>query len=140
MWDLVVTVSVSSGFSSLMCSESVVFLCPLQSFCPAKSSGVNHNSTAKGWLLSSPSLAGSQTWVSSTTRGRRLTLEAQPLYLIQWEEPQGWGHLRANPEFGYSGSSPSWLSLSLANLLYREDFLQSIQLFQSNWNNIKYFE
>ena len=95
-----VTVFMPSGFSSLICSESVVFLCPLQSLCHAISSGVNHNTTARRQFLSSSSLAGSQTWVSSTTRGRRLTFGDSLCYSIQWVESQGWGHLRANLGFG----------------------------------------
>ena len=48
MWWLVVTVSVLSGFSSLMLlGVCWWFLCHLQSFCNALSSGVNHNVTAR---------------------------------------------------------------------------------------------
>ena len=77
-----------------------------------------------GWQhIPSPSLAGSQTWVSSTTRGRRLTFGGQSLLPHSMGREQGWGHLRANPGFGYSGSSLlSCPSLSLDNLLYRENF------------------
>ena len=99
------------------------YLCPLQSLCHALSSRVNHNASARRQHFSSPSLAGSQTWVSSTTRGRRLTFGGQPLLLHSMGKEQGWGHLRATPGLGYSGSSlPSCPSLSLDNLLYREDF------------------
>ena len=95
----------------------------LQSLCPALSSGVNHNASARRRLLPSPSLACSQTWVSSTTRGRRLTLGDSLYYPIQWIESKDgatWELLRG---LGYSGSSlPSCPSLSLDNLLYREDF------------------
>ena len=123
------TTSVSSGFSDLMCSESVVFLRLLQSLCHELSSGANHSITTRRWLLQSPSLVGSQTWMSSTTNGRRLTFRGQSLYPIQWVEQQGWAHLRATPGLGYSGSSlPSWLGLSPVNLHYREDFSQSVHL------------
>ena len=100
MWRLVVTVSVSSGFSSLMRSESVIFLCPLQSLFHVLSSGVNHNATARRRHFPSPSLAGNQTWVSSTTRGLRLAFGGQPLLPHPMSREQGWGHLRANPVFG----------------------------------------
>ena len=75
-------------------------LCLLQSLYHALSSEVSHNATARGWLLSSPSLACSQTWISSTTHGRRLTFEGQPLLLHSMGREQGWDHLRANQGFG----------------------------------------
>ena len=69
------------------CAWSLLsFLCPLQSLCHAFSSGVNHNVTAMGWLLPSPSLAGSRTWATSITRGRRLTFGDSLYYHIQWVE------------------------------------------------------
>ena len=44
--------------------------------------------------------------------------------LIQEVRPQGWGHLRANLRFGYSGASlPPGCILSSANLLYGRIFL-----------------
>ena len=74
-------------------------------------------------LLSSPSLVGSQTWVSSTTRGRRLTFGGQPLYPIQWVESKDGATWELIRGLRYSGSSlPSCPSLSLDNLLYSEDF------------------
>ena len=59
-------------------------LCPLQSLCHALSSGVNHNASTRGQHFPSPSLTGSQTWVSSTTRSRSLIFGDSPLYPIQW--------------------------------------------------------
>ena len=83
------------------CARSLFFcLCPFLSLCPALSSRIKHNAFSRGWLLPSPSLAGSQTWVSSTTRGRRLTFRGQPLLPHSMGSKQGWGHLKANPEFG----------------------------------------
>ena len=80
-----------------LCSESVVPL-SLQSLCHALSSGANHNSTARRWLLSSPSLAGSHTWCPIPPWFR--VIRGWPLYPIQWVESQGWDHLRANLGFG----------------------------------------
>ena len=87
--------------SPAYCARSLFsFLCPLLSLCHALSSEVNHNATAKGWFLPSPPLAGSQTWESSTTLGRRLTFGGQPLLPHSIGREQGWGHFRANPGFG----------------------------------------
>ena len=98
-------------------------LCPLQNLCYALSSGVNHNASAKGQYFPSPSLESSQTWcpvplvVEGWHSGDIL------YYPIQWVESKDeatWELLRG---LGYSGSSlPSCPSLSLDNLLYREDF------------------
>ena len=64
-----------------------------------------------GWqLLPSPYLAGSQTWVSNTTRGRRLTFGGQPLLPHSMGREQGWGHLRATPGFGVFRFIPPLLS------------------------------
>ena len=64
-----------------------------------------------GWQhLPSPSLAGSQTWVSSTTRGRRLTFGGEPLLPHSMGREQGWGHLRATPWFGVFWFIPPLLS------------------------------
>ena len=129
MWELVSTVSVPSGFSDLIvlgvcCNASVpsrafVLRSPLELIIMP----------LLGWqLLPSPSLAGSQTWVSSTTRGRRLTFGDSLFYPIQWVESKDgttWELLRG---LEYSGSSlPFCPSLSLDNLLYREDFPWSTQ-------------
>ena len=84
-------------------------LCPLQSLCPALSSGVNHNASARRRHFPSPSLAGSRTWVSSTTRGRRLKFEGQPLLSHSMGREQGWGHLRATPGFGVFWFIPLFL-------------------------------
>ena len=89
----------------------------------------------QGWQhIPSPSLAGSQTWVSSTTRGRRLAFGGQPHLPHSMGREQGWGHLRANLGFGVFGSSlPSCPSLSLDNLLYREDFPWSAHRVGVTW-------
>ena len=86
------------------------YLCPLQSLCHALSSGVNHNASARRQHFPSLSLAGSQTWVSSTTRGRRLAFGGQPLLPHSMSREQGWGHLRATPEFGVFWFIPPLLS------------------------------
>ena len=118
--------SIFPPVSSCLYMESVWFSSPFQSLCFVLSSGIKHNASASGRLLSSPTLADSQIWVSSTTRGRRLTFGTAPSHhsmgmnavdRVTWELIRG---------LGYSGSSlPSWLGLSPANLLYREDFSQS---------------
>ena len=47
----------------------------------------------------------------------------QPLHPIQCVKGDGWDHSRVNPGFGvFWFIPPSWLGLSPANLLYREDF------------------
>ena len=127
MWKLVVTVVCSLWFLRPDCARSLLWcLCHLRSLYPALSSGVNHNATAKGWLLPSSSLADSQTWVSSTIRGRRLTFGDSLYYPIQWVEIKDGATWELLWGLGYSGSSlPSCPNLSLDNLLYREDFLWS---------------
>ena len=128
MWELVSTVSVPSGFSDLIvlgvcCDASVSFRAfvmrsPLELIIMP----------LLGWqLLPSPSLVGSQTWVSSTTRGRRLTIGGQPLLLHSMGRKQGWDHLRANPGFGEFWFIPPGGSLSSTSLLFREDFLWSVR-------------
>ena len=62
------------------------------------------------WLFSSPTLAGIQTWASSTTCGRRLTFEGQPLLPHSLGREKGWGHLRGNPGFGVFWFIPPLLS------------------------------
>ena len=95
----VVTVSVPL-VSSAYCARSLLSSSVSSgAFVMRSPPGVNHNVTTRTWLLSSPSFVDSQTWVSSTTRGQRLTFRGQPPYLIQWVGLQGWSHLRANPGF-----------------------------------------
>ena len=97
-------------FLQLNCAWSLLsFLFSLQSLCYALSSGVNYNATARGLLLPSPSLAGSQTWVFSTTRGRMLTFGGQPLLPHSMGREQGCGHLRTNPGFGVFWFIPLFL-------------------------------
>ena len=124
MWELVSTVSVPSGFSSPFDVQSLLFcLCPFLSLCPALSSRIKHNAFSRGWPLLSPSLAGIQTWVSSTTRGLRLTFGGQPLLSRSMSREQGWGPWELIRGSGYSGSSlSSCPSLSLDNLLYSKNF------------------
>ena len=104
MWWLVVTVVCTLWFLRPDIARSLLFyLCPLQSLCHALSS-------ARRQHFPSPSLAGSQTWVSSTTRGRRLTFGGQPLLPHSMGREQGWGHMRANPGFGVFWFIPPLLS------------------------------
>ena len=127
MWWLVVTVSVPSGFSDLMvlgvCCE---FLCRLQWLFHALSSEVNHNATAR--MAASPN--------SFPCRQPDLGVQYHPwskvhsgdslYYPIQWVEIKDGATWELIRGLGYSGSFlPSWLGLSPANLLYREDFLWS---------------
>ena len=111
MWELVSIVSVLSGFSDLIvfgvcCGASVssgafVMCSPLELVIML----------LLGWQ--------SQTWLSNH-HGRRLIFGGS---LFSMGREQGWDHLRANLGFGYSGSSlPSCPSISLDNLLFREDF------------------
>ena len=92
-----------------------MFLCPLQSLCPALSSGVNHNAVAR--MAAHP--------ISVLCRQPDLGVQYHPWskVCIQWVESKDgatWELLRG---LGYSGSSlPTCPSLSLDNLLYREDF------------------
>ena len=99
-------------------------LCPLQSLCPALSSGVNHNATCQDGSTSHlRQLPGARPGrpvppvVEGWHSGDSL------LYPIQWvasKDGATWELIRG---LGYSGSSfPSCPSLSLDNLLYREDF------------------
>ena len=111
MWWLVVTVSVPSGYSYLI----------LLGVC------WNASVSSRAFVLCSPleliimpllgwqhfpflSLAGSQTWASSTTRGRRLTFGGHPLLPHSMGREQGWGHLRAIPGFGVFWFIPLLLS------------------------------
>ena len=112
-----------SGFSSpyvlgVCCSVSAP-----QCLFPALFNEVNLNPSGEGSFFSSSALVGSQIRVSSTTHGRRLTFGDSLYYPIQWVWEQGWGHLRATLGFGvFWFIPPSCPSLSLDNLLYREDF------------------
>ena len=93
-----------------------------QSCCSVLSSRINHKLIQQEQLLHTQPLVSSQTWVFSTSRGHTITfwgLSPHPIQRVgaTWELIRG---LR------YSGLSfPSCLSLSSANLLYREDFPQS---------------
>ena len=110
------------------------YLCPLQSLCHALSSGVNHNASARRRHFPSPSLAGSQTWVSSTTRDRRLAFEDSLYYPIRWVESKDGATWELLWGLEYSGSSlPSCPSLSLDNLLYKEDFPWSAHRVSVTW-------
>ena len=88
----------SLWFLQLLCAWSLLFyLCSFLRLCPSFSSRIKHNAFSRGWLLPSPSLAGSQTWVSSTTLGRRLTFGESLYYPIQWVESKD------GPPESYSG-------------------------------------
>ena len=135
MWELVVTVVCTLWFLRLMllgvcCNASVpsrafVLRSPLELIIMS----------LPGWQhFPSPSLAGSQTWVSSTTRGRRLAFGGQPPLPHSMGREQGWATWELLRGLGYSGSSlPSCPSLSLDNLLYREDFPWSTHRVDVTW-------
>ena len=77
----------SHWFLQPYCAWSLLFcLCPFLSLFPALSSRIKHNAFSRGRLLSSPLLAGSQTWVSSTTSDRRLAFGESLYYSVQWVE------------------------------------------------------
>ena len=99
---------------------------PSQSSCPVISSGTEHKPFSRGNFSSTQSLDGYKTWVSNTPRGQRVPIRETV------STPYTKGHeqmMRPSDSYsglGYSSSSLfSWLSLSSANLLYREDFLLS---------------
>ena len=51
------------------------------------------------------------------------SIQGWPPYLIQWVKSSGWATRELIQGLKYSGSSlTSWLKLSPANLIYREDF------------------
>ena len=72
---------------------------PSQSLCHALSSGIKHNVFCRSDFshLRSLSVAGPGCPVSLVVEGSIRGLSPYP---IQWVEPQGWGHLRANLGFG----------------------------------------
>ena len=88
-------------------------------------------------LLSSPSLAGSQTWVPIITRGRCWHSKDSLFTPFNgWRAVDGatWELIRG---LGYSGSSlPSLLGLYSVNILYREDFPQSAYWSRRNFSSI----
>ena len=84
------------------------------------------NALNRGDFSSLQSLACSQTWVSSTMRGHRVHIRGTLHALFKGTGAKGGATWELIQELGYSGSSlSSWLSLSLTNLLYRENFSQS---------------
>ena len=111
MWWLVVTVVCTLWFLRLiLLGVCWKFLCPLQSLCPALSSGVNHNATARMAALHiyfpcrQPDLGVQyHPWSKVDIRG-------QPHLPHSMGSEQGWGHLRANPGFGVFWFIPPLLS------------------------------
>ena len=94
-----------------LCSESVVMPLSLQSLCHALSSGVSHNATARMAASSTsvhfwqPDLAFQyHPWPKVEI------LRGQPLLPHSMDRAQGWGHLRATPEFGVFWFIPPLLS------------------------------
>ena len=118
-----------------LCAWSLLFcFYPFLGLCLVLSSRIKHNAFIRGWLLPSPSLAGSQTWASSTTRGQRLTFGDSLYYPHSMGREQGWDHLRTTQRFGvFWFISPSCPSQSLDNLLYREDFSRSTHEVGMTW-------
>ena len=117
-----------------------MFLCPLQSLCPALSSGVNHNASARmaahpiSIPCRQPDLGCPVPPVIETTMVEGSHSGDSLYYPIQWVKSKDgatWELLRG---LGYSGSSlPSCPSLSLDNLLYREDFPWSTHRVGVTW-------
>ena len=121
MWKIGVDYVCSLWFLRLDCARSLLrCLCSFRAFV-MRSPLELVIMPLLGWqLLPSPSLAGSQTWVSSTTRGRRLTFGDSLYYPIQWVESKDGATWELIRGLEYSGSSLlSCPSLSLDNLLYR---------------------
>ena len=126
MWEVELARTIQDSSSFTICLPVVSWSpVPSRAFVMCSSPGLSimHQ---HGWLFLPPSFTGSQTWVSNITGGRRF-IRGQLPYLIQWVRSKGWDHLKANLGFGYSGLSlPPGYRLSSANLLYMEDFLQSV--------------
>ena len=80
-----------SSFSLFDAQSLSIFPSSSQSLCSAFSSGIKHNAFNRRWLFLSPSLAGSQTWVSSITRGIRFAFEDVLLTLFNGHGCGGWG-------------------------------------------------
>ena len=135
MWELVLTVSVPSGFSDLMllgvcCDTSVpsrafVMRSPLELIImPLLGGSTSHLRPLPAARPGCPVPPVVECWHSRD----RLC------YSIQWVESKDgatWELLRG---LGYSGSSlPSCPSLSLDNLLYREDFPWSAHRVGVTW-------
>ena len=106
------------------CARSLLsFLCPLQSLFYALSSGVSHNTTAR--IAASPiSVPYRQPDLSvQYHQCSKVDIRGQPLLPHSMGREQGWATWELIRGLEYSGSSlPSCPSLSLDNLLYREDF------------------
>ena len=74
------------------------YLCPLQSLCPALSSGVNHNATAR--MAASPiSVPCRQPDLGVQHHHGLVLFGRQPQLPHSMGREQGWGHLRATPWF-----------------------------------------
>ena len=115
----------SLWFYSWLVLNSAHLSSPSQWLCPALSSVIKLSAFTRRWLLPSPSLAGSQTLVSSTTSGLRL-FGGQLLYPIEWAKSKDMAIRELIRGLGYFGHpSPPGGSLSPTNLLYRENFSQS---------------
>ena len=122
VWCLLLTVSVPSGFSDLILlgvcyqssvsSRAFVLRSPLELIIMP----------LFGWqLLPSPSLTGSHTWCPVPPWFR--VIRDSLYYPIQWVESKDGATWELIRGLGFSGSSlSSCPSLSLDNLLYREDF------------------
>ena len=130
MWEVELVRAMQDAFSFTLClpgvnrspvSPRAVVLCsPL---------GLNINAFNRGSFSTPQSLADNKTWVSNTTRGQRINIRGLSPHPIQRVGAEGGATWDLIQGFGYSGSSlHSWLSLSSAKLLYREDFLLSVRI------------
>ena len=114
--------SVPSGFIKIVLDVCSIWV-PLSAFVLRSPAEVNLSPLGGDDTSSSPPLAGSQTF-GQFHRSQRLAFGGgQWPNHIQRVQPKDEGCSRATLGFGDTGSSlPSCPSLSLDNLLYREDF------------------
>ena len=113
--------SVPSGFIKIVLDVCSVWV-PLSAFVLRSPAEVNLSPLGGDDFSSSSPLAGSQTWWP-VPPWSKVSIRGQWLNPIQRGQPKDEGRSRATPGFGDTGSSlPSCPSLSLDNLLYREDF------------------
>ena len=122
MWDVELARAMQDLSSFSLCTPGFSrFPVPLIAVVLLSPLGLSRNAFSRG-SISSLSPLPCHTWVSSTTRDQRIYIRGT----VSTPYSKGRSHLRANQGFRNSGSSlPSWLSLSSAILLYRDDFPQT---------------
>ena len=113
--------SVPSGFIKIVLDVCSVWV-PLSAFVLRSPAEVNLSPIGGDDTSSSPPLAGSQTWWP-VPPWSRVSIRGAVALPYSKGSAQGWGSPESYSWFGDTGSSlPSCPSLSLNNLLYREDF------------------